>query len=169
MQIPKSTRPCARNSSRGFKMMPDFFPFADGYSIKEFGAYLSYRGVPVDGATDDAAPFINKVRLAKSANIGPGERTDQDGRCIFYSRIKCELACGPSPGDLVIVLPTDKASRVDVSTYREKGELLLSSKPLFSIPNWLRPLFIYITGDPLSDRWMDASVTKWTRSSSEDR
>jgi hypothetical protein len=110
-----------------------FFPFASGYEIMEFGAYLNYRGVPVDGGTDDAPPFLDKVRLANSTNGFSDERTDQDGRCIDYSRIRCELVSGPAPGDLVIVLPTDIASRLEVAMYREKGELLLYSKPLLPL------------------------------------
>ena len=145
-----------------------FFPFAYGLEIMRFGAYLNYRGVPVDGATDDAPPFLDKVRLAKSTNGPSDERTDQDGRCVDYRRIRCELVSGPAPGDLVIVLPTDVASRLEVSMYREKGELLLYSKPLFPIPNSLHSLFEYkyMTGQ-IPDRWMDASVTKWTRSSED--
>jgi hypothetical protein len=146
-----------------------FFPFSGVYGIKEFGAYLSYRGVPVDGAADNAPPFLDKVRLlAKSTNIRPrssDERTDQDA-CSDYSRIRCELVSGPAPGDLVIVLPIDMASRSEVSMYREKGELLLYSKPLLPIPNWLHSLFVYMNGQ-FPDRWMDASVTKWTQSSED--
>jgi len=143
-----------------------FFPFANGYEIMEFGAYLNYRGIPVDGATDDTPPLLDKVRLAKSTNGSSDERTDQDGRCIDYSRIRCELVSGPAPGDLVIVLPTDIASRLQVSMYRDKGELLLYSKPLLPIPNWLHSLSVYINRQ-IPDRWMDASVTKWTQMSSE--
>ena len=144
-----------------------FFPFAHGYEIMEFGAYLNYRGVPVDGATDDAPLFLDKVTLAKSTNGTSDERSDQDGRCIDYCAIRCELVSGPAPSDLVIVLPTDIASRLQVSMYREKGKLLLYSQPLLPIPNWFHSLFVYINGQ-FPDRWMDASVTKWTQSSSED-
>ena len=32
-----------------------FFPFAGSYVIMEFGAYLSYRGIPVEGAVNEAS------------------------------------------------------------------------------------------------------------------
>ena len=144
-----------------------FFPFADGYHIKEFAAYLSYRGVPIDKAGDDPPFFLNKVRFAKSKNtraVFSSERTDEDGLCIHFSSIKCELIGEPAPGDLVIVLPTDRASRLEVSVYREKGELLLFSKPLLPVPNWLHSLFEYWAGREFPGRWLDGSVTKWTQS-----
>jgi hypothetical protein len=146
-----------------------FFPFAHAWEIMEFGAYLNYRGVPVDGATDDAPPFLDKVRLAKStkgSSAYDDERTNQDGLCSPFRRIRCELVSGPAPGDLVIVLPTDIASRLQVSMYRDKGKLLLHSKPLLPIQNWLHYLFECMNGQ-FPDRWMDASVTKWTQSSED--
>ena len=143
-----------------------FFPFANGYDIKEFAAYLSYRGVPIDKAGDDTPIFLNRIRFAKSKNthaVVSSETTDQDGLCIHYSRIKCELIGEPAPGDLVIVLPNDTASRLEVSLYRKKGELLLLSKPLLPVPNWLHSLFEYRAGREFPDRWLDGSVTKWTQ------
>jgi hypothetical protein len=144
-----------------------FFPFANGYEIKEFAAYLSYRGVPIDKAGDDTPLLSNKARFAKSKNtraVVSSETTDEDALCVDYTNIKCELIGEPAPGDLVIVLPTDTASRLEVSVYREKGELLLFSKPLLPVPNWLHSLFEYWSGRELPDRWLDGSVTKWTQS-----
>jgi hypothetical protein len=144
-----------------------FFPFANGYYIMEFAAYLSYRGVPIDKAGDDAPVFLKKVRLAESKNTSAvflEERTDKDGPCINYNPIKCEFIDEPAPGDLVLVLPTDTASRSAVSVYRVKGELLLFSKPLLPVPSWLHSLFEYWAGREFPDRWLDGSVTKWTQS-----
>lgn len=57
-----------------------------------------------------------------------------------------------APDDLMIVLPTDIASRSEVSVYRDKGDLLLFSKPLISVPRWLHSLFEYTQGGELADR-----------------
>jgi hypothetical protein len=150
-----------------------FFPFASGYEIMEFAAYLSYRGVPIDKAGDDTPVFLNKVRFAESKNSAEvfseerahsAETTYKDGVCINYIPIKCELIDEPAPGDLVIVLPTDTASRLEVSVYREKGELLLFSKPLLPVSNWLHSLFEYWAGRKIQHRLLDGSVTKWTQS-----
>ena len=103
-----------------------FFPFAGGYVIMEFGAYLNSVGIPVEGAADEG-PGQNNVVLAeargtrvKNAPDGPAE----DGPCVAWTTIRCELIDQPSPGDLVIVLPDDEVSLAEASVYREQGELL---------------------------------------------
>jgi hypothetical protein len=138
-----------------------FFPFSDGYVIMEFGAYLNYRGVPVEGAADEGST-LNNVVLAKAGTI-------EDGFCVEWRRIRCEAVSGPAPGDLVIVLPDDGASLAQASVYRERGELLLFYESYPPVPYWLRLAFDSLPFGPqtgyrylaLPDRWGDASVTKW--------
>ena len=148
-----------------------FFPFAGGFVILEFGAYLNYRGVPVEGAADEGSS-LNSVVLAearrtraKNSPRGPIE----DGPCVDWTGIWCQVVNGPAPGDLVIVLPDDQASLAEASVYRERGELLFSYEPRPSVPHWLFwPFDSLPVGrqsgyryDTLPDRWMDGSVTRW--------
>ena len=139
-----------------------FFPFGGGEEIMEFGAYLSYRGVPVEGAADPAAGLHSVVLNRR--------RIREDGPCVEWRRIMCRRVSGPAPGDLVIVLPDDEASLAEASVYRERrGTLLLSYKPRPHLPQWLYSLFDDLPigaesryrDDALPDRWLDASVTKW--------
>ena len=169
-----------RNSGKQLRL---FFPFADGYVIMEFAAYLNSRGIAVEGA-DDTAPGLNGVvlaeaRRARAANSpgGPAE----DGPCVEWRSIWCQVVNGPAPGDLVIVLPDDgafprtdggtnvRASLAEASPYRKEGVLLLYSNPRLPIPQWLRWLFDCLPvgsqssyrNFALPDRWMDGSVTLW--------
>lgn len=138
-----------------------FFPFADSYVIMEFGAYLNYRGVPVEGARDEAST-LNNVVLAKTG-------TAEDGSCVEWRSIRCHAVSEPAPGDLVIVLPDDEASLAQASVYRERGELLLFYVSYPPIPHWLHLAFDSLPFGPqtgyryhaLPDRRMDGSVTKW--------
>jgi hypothetical protein len=127
-----------------------------------FAAYLDYRGVPVEGVGDEAAGPNSVVLAAKAVA--------EDGPCVEWVRIRCLAVSEPASGDLVIVLPDDKASLAETSVYRERGEkeLLLSYEPYPSIPHWLHSLFdslhvattIY-TPKTNPARWMDGSVTIW--------
>jgi hypothetical protein len=139
-----------------------FFPFANLYTIMEFASYLDYRGVPVEGAVDEAAGLNNVVLATREIA--------EDGACVEWITIRCQAASGPAPGDLVIVLPDDKVSLAEASLYRErgKGDLLFSYEPRPPIPHWLHLLFdnLHIASTRYThktnpDRWMDGSVTIW--------
>jgi hypothetical protein len=127
-----------------------FFPFSKPYLIMGLAAYLDYRGVPLD-----------KLVLASKA-------IREDGPCVDYHQIICRAADKPAPGDLVIILPDDEVSLAEASLYQKPEELLLFYRPWPFYPQWLYSL----TGNfPVatpkdrrsrrSDRWMDASVSKW--------
>lgn len=131
-----------------------FFPFAAPYSIMEFAAYLSYRGIPVEGANGaDAGP--ERAVLA-------GRAVAKDGPCmVYHTIIRCLAADRPAPGDLVIVLPDDGASRAQASPYRARGELF-SYEPRPSV--FRHALVADLAGDlriTIPDRWMDGSVGIW--------
>jgi hypothetical protein len=147
-----------------------FFPFASPYVIMEFGSYLTYRGVPVEGppGADGGRHSVVLVTPALA----------EDGRCWEAGPyIRCRAASRPAPGDLVIVLPDDEVSRLEASVYRERGQQLLSYQARPPFPYWLHLLAADLVGrltiagfrpaafrDPhkaLPDRWMDASVTVW--------
>jgi hypothetical protein len=149
-----------RYKSRGGNALRLFFPFANPYVIMEFASYLTYRGVPVEGADSEGAG-PDSVILATAA-------IDEDGLCVGYRNFRCHAASGPAPGDLVIVLPADEASLAAASRYRERGELLFFYEPRPCILHKLYPLVGSLQiGAPryrlktLPDRWMDGSVTIW--------
>jgi hypothetical protein len=149
-----------RYRSGGGNALRLFFPFSNPYVIAEFGSYLNYRGVPVEGAVSEAAE-LNSVVLATRA-------VANDAPCVSWMGIRCHRASGPAPGDLVIVLPDDEASLVEASMYRERGELLFSYEPHPPIPDWV---YLLVGGLPIAtpkythktrpDRWMDGSVAIW--------
>jgi hypothetical protein len=133
-----------------------FFPFAHPYTIMEFGAYLAYKDVPVEGAVTKAAG-LNSVILATRAIAS-------DGPCVGWRSIRCHAVTRPNPGDLVIVLPDDTGSFAETSVYREGGELLLSYEPRPPMPHWLYSFILWIASanlGALPDRWMHGSVTIW--------
>jgi hypothetical protein len=133
-----------------------FFPFAAPYTIMEFAAYLSYRGIPIEGAAGaDAGP--GSVALVSPA-------VAKDGPCMRYQTIRCHASVRPAPGDLVIVMPDDEASRAQASRYRARGELFYY-EPRPAIPDWLvAQVGGLVVGDlqlTMPDRWMDGSVAIW--------
>ena len=137
-----------------------FFPFSSGYSIMEFASYLNYRGLPVEGAVDEAAG-PNRVVLAARA-------VAEDGRCVGWMSIRCKAVNAPAPGNLVIVLPDDDVSTEEASVYRERGELLFFYEPSPLLRPWLSSLFASLHigttrywHKALPDRWLDGSVTIW--------
>jgi hypothetical protein len=129
-----------------------FFPFAAPYSIMEFAAYHSYRGLPVESANGaDAGP---------EGAVLAGRAVAKDGPCMDYTTIRCLAADRPAPGDLVIVLPDDGASRAQASPYRARGELF-SYEP---VPGFRHALVADLAGYlriTIPDRWMDGSVAIW--------
>jgi hypothetical protein len=149
-----------RYRSGGGNALRLFFPFSNPYVIAEFGSYLNYRGVPVEGAVSEAAE-LNSVVLATRA-------VANDAPCVSWLGIRCHRASGPAPGDLVIVLPDDEASLEEASMYREGEELLFSYEPRPPIPHGL---YLLVGGLPIAtprytdktrpDRWMDGSVAMW--------
>ena len=130
----------------------------------EFAAYLNYRGIPVEGVEDAAVDRDrDSVILATPA-------VTQNGPCVGWVRIRCHPVKGPAAGDLVIILPDDRASLAEAAVYRGQGEgeVLFSYEPRPSIPDWLRALFdsLRIATTRYAqqinpDRWMDGSVTLW--------
>jgi hypothetical protein len=136
------------------------FPFATPYVLMEFGYYLNYRGVPVEGATPESAG-PNPVRMVSSAVKGTGP-------CVGYRSLICQAGGRPEPGDLVIVLPDDNASLAERARYRNGGELLLSYEPRPQLPHWSQPVVTLFRAiwsssrnEDTSDRRIEASVTAW--------
>jgi hypothetical protein len=149
----------AQYRSRAGSAVRLFFPFAGPFVMMEFGGYLNYQGVPVEGAADKAAG-LNSVVLA-TRDIA------KDGPCVEYRSILCHAVSGPDPGDLVIVLPDDDGSFAETSVYRERGELLFSYEPRPPIPQWLYSLMLPMGSSAaafdrtLPDRWLHGWVTIW--------
>lgn len=122
-------------------------------------AYLSYRGTPVEGAEGQQPNHVILVAPAIAAK----------GRCVDWVNIMCQTARRPAPGDLVVVLPNDQASRLQAAEYRDRREEMLSYKPRPPTSHWLHPVgdlftiarYTVFADTPVPNRWMDASVTLW--------
>lgn len=137
-----------------------FFPFATPYVVMEFGSYLDYRGLAVEGGAEER-PGRNSVVLV-SRNVG------SEGPCVPFRPVVCHPGTRPSAGDLVVVLPDDDASLVQVSSYQQQGERLFSYEPRPRVPEWAYPFVkrlriasIAFARKELPDRWLHASVVDW--------
>jgi hypothetical protein len=150
----------ARHEEDGEKSLRLFFPFASPYQVMEFAAYLSYRGVPVEGVP--AGPAVSTRVMLLSPSV------ERAGPCVPYEQIVCRPASAAEHGELVVVLPDDGASDRETTLYYRGGELLLTYEPQPRIPGWLKPLervghiaSYAFAQKPLPDRWLEASVTLW--------
>lgn len=138
-----------------------FFPFASRDVTMEFGAYLSYRGLPIEGVQDRPA-LANKVLLVSPAMT-------KDGPLVDFRSIIGRAGHKPERGDLVIVLPDDDASLSQSGSFLHGGSTIFSYVPCPHLPRWLsllgRRLYVPspVLGEPqkLSDHWLRASVTVW--------
>jgi hypothetical protein len=137
-----------------------FFPFATPFVIMEFGSYLHYRGVPVEGAPDESAG-VRKVQMVSKVIAN-------DGPCMDYRSLICHAGSQPDPGDLVIVLPDDNAPSARTTPYLDGGSLLFSYEPYPPIPHWLFPVIGRLgfalpesAHHEIPDRWLHASVIEW--------
>ena len=136
-----------------------FFPFAQTTRVMEFGAYLTYRGVPIERVPDETGATGSVVMVGRAVR--------QDGPCVRGKPLVCHAGAGPDPGDLIVVLPDDLTNTGELNGYRQDGDqLLFSYQPGPTIPGWLRPYVNYLHvvspafgRDPLPDSWLDASIT----------
>jgi hypothetical protein len=137
-----------------------FFPFSTPYTVMEYGAYLSYRGVAIDGVVDKPSGPA-KIELVS-------RNTSKSGRCVDYRAIVCNTGMEPDRGDLVILLPDDDASPRQVDAYRDGGDAIFSYEPHPILPRWLFPLVNDLSivspiasRKDLTDTWLHASVIVW--------
>jgi hypothetical protein len=135
-----------------------FFPFASRYVTMEFGAYLSYRGIPIEDG------FMGKPDVLLISRAMPA-----DGKLVDYQNIIGHPGQVPEPLDLVIILPDDNASFADVEPYLKGGDRLFLYDPCARFPQWLwacvKPLHFVsppFEHQPLPDHWLAASVTAWS-------
>ena len=142
------------SSENGIRL---FFPFATNYQVTEFASYLSYRGMAVEGMS---APTPHKfVTLIVRTST-------KDSRCVYYRNFVCRAATTPEPGDLVVELPDDDASRAEVGRFQRTGVPLFMDVSHPSVPSWMNPILSRLRFvspmfeyRELPDRWLDASVT----------
>jgi hypothetical protein len=138
-----------------------FFPFAGPNRIMEFGAYLNYRGVPMERAPADTVATDSVVMVGKAIL--------EDGPCVRGKPLVCHHGAKPDPGDIIVVLPDDLTQTDELNSYRQEGiEPLFSYHPRPSISPWLRPYVnrLHVVSpvffhDPLPDLWLNASVSVW--------
>lgn len=87
-----------------------FFPHSESsFVIKEFVAYMDYKGLKLDHDKSVESPDSSPFFVIK----GPFNFLDGD-RCTQYQPFKCYSAFEPEPGDLVTILPLDKVSDDDL-------------------------------------------------------
>jgi hypothetical protein len=149
----------ARYQNAGGNVRRLFFPFASPYMIMEFGSYLDYQGVRVQGVIEEAGEPNSVIMVTRTMM--------KDGPCVGYRTLICHAASTPDSGDLVIVLPDDNVSLADVIRYESQGERLFSYK--WDIPQWVHPFISSLrvvspgplTQKELRDGWLHASVTTW--------
>jgi hypothetical protein len=98
-----------------------YFPFTNPIYLMNFASYLSYRGLPVEGAGRGSAGDNNLMFVSKKAV--------RDGPCADYQPIVCHADNAIDHGDLVIVFPDDAVLRREVPYYMESGEVLISHGP----------------------------------------
>ena len=138
-----------------------FFPFAHPTQLAEFGAYLNYRGVPME---QDPANST-----ASGGVIMAGEVIHKDGPCEHGKPVVCRSRPEPEPGDLVVLLPDDLTQTNKANWYRQgSSTALFSYHPRPSIPQWLMPYVnrLHVVSPlfsrvPLPDSFLNASVTVW--------
>lgn len=138
-----------------------FFPFTQTVHIMELGAYLSYRGVPIERTVAGAAGTGTVMMVGKTVK--------KDGPCVSGKPLICHWGEGPEPGDLVVVLPDDFTQSDELSVYRQQGaDPLFSYSPRPPIPDSLKPVVnpLHVISPeffrgPLPDGFLHASVTLW--------
>ena len=138
-----------------------FFPFASPTSQMELGAYLDYRGVPIEGdpSTLDRGRTVELV----------GRTIQKDGLCVISRPLICHHVDKPAPGDLVVILPDDGADAADVAEYRRPGDdVLLSYSPYppmsATVKDLIAPLRVIspkFARSSLPENFLHASVILW--------
>jgi len=134
-----------------------FFPFSNTHRIKEFGAYLSYLGIPVEGVPSDSGTSSAIRLIVKEAEV--------EGPCEGPGTPVCRRGDRPDSGDLIVMLPDDFIQTADADSYeKENSTRILTYEPVPSIPGWLRPFEKYaevishVFPHALPDHWLSASV-----------
>jgi hypothetical protein len=124
----------------------------------QFASYLTYRGVPVETSTSEDPHAV----------VMAGRTVSRDSQCVPCAMFVCHADTAPHPGDLVIVLPDDKASRADIDPYRRDEEVVIGYERYPVIANWVYPFVrrlhvasMHFAFRELPDRWMDGSVIVW--------
>jgi len=137
-----------------------FFPFARPYRIMNFAGYLSLQ-IPVDGVPS-SSPSAHPLRLA-------GRSITMNGPCVPERSPICEAASTPDAGDLVVVLPDDKAPPEELAEYQQHTNgLLLSYHSVPAVPRWLSFYVHHLhiaspsfAREELPTSWLNASIAVW--------
>ncbi len=137
-----------------------FFPFTPNVRMMELGAYLSYRGVPMERSSGG---------VSSGTVMMVGKAVKKDGPCVNGKPLVCHSGVAPEPGDFLVVLPDDFAQTGELNSYRQPGtELIFSYNPYPSIPDSLRPIVNPLRvispeffDRPLPDSFLHTSVSIW--------
>lgn len=134
-----------------------FFPFSTPVDMMELGAYLTYRGLPMENDAGTGDVMI------------VGREVMRDGPCVSGKPLICHRGSVPEHGDIVVVLPDDIPGAGDLISYRSSRSIpLFSYDPYPAIPGWIKPVVAplhvvspIIFNQPLPDEYLRASVTVW--------
>lgn len=138
-----------------------YFPFTHSTIVMDFGAYLSYRGVPIER---DSANAIATRRV-----MIVGKAMQGDGPCVYGKPIVCHFAANPAPGDVIVILPDDSARTSEMNAYgAQNTDLLFSYEAHPLIPQWMKPFVGYLHvisprffRGSLPDSFLHGSLALW--------
>ena len=97
-----------------------YFPFTTPYGITEFAAYLTYRGVPIEGGPGASSTPGVELFSAKAPATGP---------CVAIRPFICHSGAPPGDG-IAVVFPDDDVLPSDREVYLRLEEKLLARESL---------------------------------------
>lgn len=136
-----------------------FFPYATGYHLMGLASYLNYEGFHLAGEADDPADNSPKLAIESPRNL-------TDERCVPYRNYSCFHVKRPSPGALIVVLPDDEVSALELETLEKQSSRVLSINGSVMAPGTsleLRPLHAIsaeFSSRELPDHWLQLDVLK---------
>ncbi len=136
-----------------------FFPYASAFHLMGFSDFLQYKGLRL-ASQNAAASGASPQLVIKGTGVYP------NNRCMDYRAFPCIHEEQAGAGSLIIVLPEDHASALDVQNMSKDSSLLFSLDPPDSCTkrgSWLRSLHAIsseFSVTPLPDRWLCIDVFK---------
>lgn len=136
-----------------------FFPYATGYHLMGLASYLNYEGFHLAGEADDPPDNNPSLAIESPRNL-TGER------CVPYRNYACFHVERPSPGALIVVLPDDEVSALELESLEKQSSKVLSvngSVMARGTSLELRPLHAIsaeFSSRELPDHWLQLDVLK---------
>jgi hypothetical protein len=141
-----------------------YFPYAYGYDLMGFSAYLRNLGFNIDG------PFIRASSNPGSPHqpifFMEGRREFPNEKCVDYRAYVCRHADSPPRGALIVVMPDDNASASDLERISSAATRVWTWKgPGFCTRanSWFRSMHAISRTYPrtrLPEHWLQLDVFK---------